>query len=131
LRARLSEPSSWSAARIFEGISLYESGCDRGTHVRAFVGDPQGQPAGVAWSPRGLDAIPSIVGAKTVELTGPDGSSLLFVHLSDLESALRHGATAAGIGEDDERLRVLASLGPTSEPAVHGLFALIRALAVP
>lgn len=120
---------AWGSEKVFEGMVAYERGCSSGTHERAFVGDPNGDPIGVAWVPKGLPAVPKLDGNRSIELQGPGGKRLFFVPLSELGPALLAGAHQQGLDPDqNEQFRVLTSLEEGEEPAVHGLFSLIKRL---
>ncbi len=120
--------SDWTPTRTFDAIALYEEACDAGHYERSLVGDRQNRPLGFAWAPVGLNPLPSFLGPKTVELSGPGGQTLLFVPLHAIGDAARAGGARRGWTDDDQRWRVLASLDPGEEPAVNGLFALLRDL---
>ena len=59
--------------QLFGRVLEFEAGCDAETHVRSFVGSPDGAPAGVAWLPPGLPAVPHLDHKRVVELAGPRG----------------------------------------------------------
>ena len=114
--------------QLFGRVLEFEAGCDAETHVRSFVGSPDGAPAGVAWLPPGLPAVPHLDHKRVVELAGPRGQTLFYVPLSELSTLLRQAAADRGLPEAD--LHPLASLAAeASEVAVHGLFDLLFRLA--
>ena len=120
----------WDLYTTFDAIVAYERGCDAGSHERAFVGAPGTGPAGVAWVPAGLGAVPPLVSDRTIELSGPDGSTLLFVPLAELGPVLTQAGKDRGIDPlQDPQFRVLQTLEAPAEPAVNGLFVLIHRLA--
>jgi hypothetical protein len=110
---------------LFDGIVRYEAACQAGQYERVLAG-ASGQPLGLAWAPRGLDALPAGLGPRAVELEGPGGSRLLYVPFTLLGQVLTAGAQRLGVDPEQEpRFRVLGSLQPGAEVAVHGLFDLL------
>jgi hypothetical protein len=115
---------------LFGRVVDYERRCAEhgGTHRRSYVGTAEGVAAGFAWVPVELPEVPLLDATRVVELAGPDGATLLFIPLDELDGLLRQAV------EDQrwppEALRPLASLEPESaEVAVHSLWDLVAKLA--
>jgi hypothetical protein len=118
------------ALTTFHGIVSYEQAYRRATHNRSLI-SRKSKAIGVAWLPRSLDALPVIVGARVVEMQGPDNDYLLYVPFSILNLALRAGANQLGIAVQHEPLCAVLQdldLESTRSPNPDALFDLIHML---